>query len=117
METNRKCIICATEFTYDHTDRNDLLYPDNNSCRTCQHWYDLWQLKDNEQVVRVDNHHYMISDEKVSNKRFKGFGGQVFKIQFDDGRVVETDNLWSQGEIPKHWQEFGLVSNARMAQA
>lgn len=114
MKTDRKCVICRVDFTYDINNWNDRMFPDNNSCRECQFWYDLWVDRDDTNVARVGNRHFVIGHETKGNKRFNGFGGQLFKIQFDDGRVVETNNLWSQGEIPEVWQTMGMGSNAKM---
>lgn len=53
-------------------------------------------------AVRVDGQHYTIHPDK--NAGFIGYGGQGFTILFDDGEVVRTNNMWSQGEIPELWR-------------
>ena len=35
---------------------------------------------------------------------FRGFGGAHFTIKFHDGTVIETTNLWCQGDIDKEWK-------------
>lgn len=45
---------------------------------------------------------YTIGPEQTSGPR--GHGGERFRIQYPDGRVVESTNLWSQGPIPERWR-------------
>ena len=54
----------------------------------------------NHSVAIIDGHHYIIEDENSSDQ-FRGFGGDKFTITFKDGKVVNTTNLWYQGEIPE----------------
>ena len=42
---------------------------------------------------------------------FLGHGGHYFKIKMNDGRIIETNNLWYNGEIPK---ERNVKDNARL---
>lgn len=35
----------------------------------------------------------------------KGFGGARWVVTFDDGRVVNTDDLWSGGPVPEHFRD------------
>jgi hypothetical protein len=41
---------------------------------------------------------------------FMGHSGKLFKIEMLDGRVIETNNLWYNGEIPV---ERKVEDNAR----
>src|SRR3954467_4010293 len=53
-------------------------------------------------IVRSHGHHYL-AKPKVNNRRDRdllGFGGRDWEIRFLDGEVIETNNLWHQGEIP-----------------
>jgi hypothetical protein len=67
---------------------------------------DFWQskveIKDNPNVVRINGVHYFIGDEG-SKSSFRGFDGEKFRIKFNDGREVETTNLWYNGSIPKNY--------------
>lgn len=100
--TNRKCIWCKHKF-YKRK-----YQPDNNLCQSCQHWADLAMNKDNQEVVRYKGQHYIVGEQEAD---YKGMGGQKFIIKFDDGRTIETDNLWHQGNIPESWLEI-LSNNA-----
>lgn len=50
----------------------------------------------------VDAQSYTIGPERAPSP--KGHGGRRFRIQYPDGRVVESTNLWSQGPIPERWR-------------
>lgn len=54
-------------------------------------------------VVRAHGHHYL-ANPKVDRSRnsgsMLGFGGRDWTIRFIDGEVIETNDLWHQGEIP-----------------
>lgn len=41
---------------------------------------------------------------------FMGHSGRYFKIEMNDGRIIETNNLWYNGEIPV---ERKVEDNAR----
>lgn len=56
-------------------------------------------------VVRVNGTHYLIGDENADPRGFRGFGGTRFYIRFNDGRLVQSTNLWCQGEIPKAYRD------------
>lgn len=60
---------------------------------------------DNQKAVRINGVHYVIGQEDPDNSFIKGYGGRKFVIQFKSGphkgKVIETKNLWHQGEIPE----------------
>ena len=59
-------------------------------------------LRPEHSVAIIDGHHYVIEDEN-SVDPLRGFGGDKFTITFNDGKVVITTNLWSQGKIPEDY--------------
>ena len=67
-------------------------------------------IKDKPTTVRVDGDHYICCPN--TNAYFKGFGGREFKILFDDGRKVVSQNLWHQGNIPESHRKR-LPNNAK----
>lgn len=85
--------------------------PDNNACYNCQFWHEKWDMREDPSVARVDGHHYIIGAD-VHNLGPKGMGGASVIIHFKDGRIVTTNNLWSQGDIPGIWKRYGLEDNA-----
>jgi len=85
-------------------------------CFECWHWrinYEADQQGRNFAII--DGHHYVIEPDKPNCNHqscFCGFGGHRFAIEFLDGRIIETRNLWYQGEISPYWRQF-MPDNAR----
>lgn len=51
----------------------------------------------------VSGQSYSIASERAAGSR--GHGGRCFRIQYPDGRVVESTNVWTQGSIPERWRD------------
>lgn len=83
-------------------------------CFSDLHWYELYLDRDNANSVRINGRHYYIGDPNAIGLR--GFGGRKYVIKFHDGRIVETTNLWTQGEIPDRWRER-LPDNAEFVES
>ena len=86
------------------------VYLDGN-CFDCSFWLrkiDFPEELANRRVV-VGGEHFMISE--ATTPCFQGFGGRQFIIQFFDGRIISTNNLWNQGAIPDRFREM-LPDNA-----
>ncbi len=62
---------------------------------------DFWDTVLDETAVIVNGHCFHIWPDGKTDCGFLGHGGSEFKIQFNDGRVVVTHNLWHNGEVPK----------------
>lgn len=75
----------------------------DNLCFNCAFWSLYVDKKDDERIARIDGNHYYI--ENNSSNGFVGFGGRDFKIKFNDGREIITNNLWHQGTIPDIWKD------------
>lgn len=62
-------------------------------------------------IVKNANEHIFINGccyyiEK-KNRYLKGYDGNHFKIQLlKTGEIIETDNLWFNGEIPKEYKSI-----------
>jgi len=79
-------------------------------CFECWHWLGLIKKKNDPRSIRIKHHHYWVGDGKGS---FKGFGGRYFKIKLFNGKIIETNDLWYQGEIPERfWKD--LSDNAEL---
>lgn len=96
------CKYCGE--TYDMSAYRDI---EPGACFTCDFWNGHLMHdtdKDKERFAVIAGHHYIIADEPSSPVAMRGFSGHRFIIKFNDGRVVETTNLWHQGEITPYWR-------------
>jgi hypothetical protein len=96
------CCECGDIVSANWTSETEKLVKEKNICFNCLHWLKLYEST-NPNSVRVNGHHYIIRPK--DNSSFQGFGGRTFKIEFFDGRIAETKNLWHQGEISKTWTD------------
>jgi hypothetical protein len=71
-------------------------------------------LEDNKLAVRIDGACYIIGAENDGGLR--GFSGRKFTIEFISGKfkgqIIDTTNLWHQGEIPEELKSM-LPDSAR----
>lgn len=96
-----KCIICGKEIEKSQY-ANAILC--SSECFTVDFWNEV--LDDTAIIINGECYH----DAGETNSYWKGFGGRHFKIQMDDGRIIETENLWGQGKVPP---ERGVKDNAK----
>lgn len=104
-----KCVICGKEIEKSSY-CNDILC--SSECFSEHHWRgkEEERIKENPRTARIEGSHYYIGDEEDKGG-FRGYGGSLFIIKFDDGRIIKTTNLWCQGTIPQHKRE-SLPNNA-----
>ena len=74
-------------------------------CFECYYWMGYVKEKDHPYSVRVNGRHYTIGPD---NTWPRGIGGN---IQFFDGTVCRSNNIWCQDEIPERFREM-LPDNA-----
>ena len=101
---NKYCYICGREIK-PHT----LFYcvgPNTHVCdsKECYKTY-FWDrlaakfvVDRTQRYVIVDNNLYEIGDEEDYPR---GFGGNYYKIQLENGTIKDTHSLWFIGEIPE----------------
>lgn len=83
-------------------------------CFTCLFWMEKTKpsIRDSEATARINGTHFRIGPPRNwGSMHFRGYRGAKFVIKFDDGRIVETTNLWCQGLIPESFREE-LPNNA-----
>lgn len=97
IQTNR-CSICFTKGVK------------RMFCDSCSFWISKAEKRDEPHIVRANGQQYAIHPDSETEK---GFAGRKFKIRFNDGREVETHNLWHQGRIPQLWAPV-LRNNATL---
>lgn len=74
-------------------------------CSSCNHWDELSKTMGDPKRVVVKGTCYYAYDRADKNTAFLGFGGAEWKIQFHDGRYLETNNMWCQGDIADHYKD------------
>lgn len=80
----------------------------NHECHTCDFWREKIEGQSDRTVI-VNGVHFVAG---AGGKGIKGMGGQLHRIMFlEDGRYIETDDLWHQGEIPELFRPY-LQDNA-----
>lgn len=105
----KKCVICGNIIKKGQGWDNDRIC--SSKCFTIDFWNEKMKIKENPRTARIEGSHYIIGNEDDLQDSFRGFGGGLFLIQFNDGRLVKSTNLWHQGEIPLHLTGI-LVNNA-----
>lgn len=84
-------------------------------CWSCAFWCVKRDIYDNRNVV-VEmkagvRDLYRIGPETNDERVFRGFGGALFRIRMlADDTVVESRNLWHNGEIPETWRRHFPVT-------
>ncbi len=100
------CPCCGKSYTRRHTP--DSYIRDN--CFDCSFWLGKADYPDymaSHQVI-INGEHFILGEAEGP---FRGFGGRSYKIQFFDGRIIETNNLWGQGVVPARFRPM-LQDNA-----
>jgi hypothetical protein len=98
-----RCVDCGgfDRALYFRETRERLLT--DQRCFDCDHFQRLvgaeWA------VITPEFRHYAIGSGG-GHSASRGFGGAKWAVTFDDGTVVETDDLWMQGDIPEHLQHL-----------
>ena len=71
---------------------------------------------DGRQVIRAGGWHHVLGDEQAE-PRWRGNYGRPYAFRMlEDGRTVETTDLWDQGEIPPQFRD-ALPDNAEVIPA
>lgn len=103
MET---CMMCGKE----HDDRRLSLPILHGMCHSCSFWYRT--LKSRRSYIVVEGNCYRIAPE--NRKGFRGHGGWKYIIEFNDGSVIETTNLWHRGKIDREFLPY-FPDNAKFS--
>lgn len=99
-----RCIICGKEVEKS-------MYSNAVLCSSKCFHENFWDECLDETAIIVKGECYHDGGMKpASYQGFLGFGGSYFKIKMNDGRIIETNNLWYNGEIPK---ERNIEDNAK----
>jgi hypothetical protein len=103
----KTCSICGKRY-----DPASYMNTKNGRCFTCEFWFEKiqWAEENPGRSVRIGGKHYIAASD-LQTGSIRGFGGRGFVIKFHDGRIVQTANLWHNGDIPKYLQSY-LPDNA-----
>lgn len=85
-------------------------------CYHCNSWTNELAKDDPKRLI-IDGHIYGDGGNQpnAARKDWLGFGGQVWTIE-RDGKVWQTNNLWSGSTIPQEYRER-MPDNARFVKA
>lgn len=98
------CSSCGQSFktTWNEPTRSEMIK--KHICFSCNFW--LFQLNRKGAII-INGHKYQDGGkiDKSTTGGFVGYGGRDFKIEFNTGKIIETNNLWSQGQLPDRFKE------------
>lgn len=100
-----KCTICGKEIEESHY-RDEIPVLCGNECFHTYFWNEKVEkygdgTNDYAKTVAIVNGSHYIFHPDSPDTFFTGHGGRQFKIIFHDGRVVQSKNVWHQGDIPQ----------------
>lgn len=97
-----KCVECGNWISYNWLNKKQL--KEFQHCFYCDIYREriLYRSEHPEKVAVIDGVIYTIGDREEPGD-FNGYAGRRFCIQFDDGRVVETCDLWCGGKIKERF--------------
>lgn len=121
MKTTFYCKVHQAETELTGSCHDDY-YLEVGVCQSCDFELDLWRMRKDPETVRINGKHWRIGNaiavdpqanetleqtieraadiaKKAPKKNWLGCGGQFYAIQFYDGRLVFTNDLWGQGDI------------------
>lgn len=78
----------------------------NDFCKECWYWLAQIYYKPEDRAV-YDGQHYRIKPDLPTGypKTLAGHSGARFVLNFTNGSVRYTENLWHQGEIPARFRD------------
>lgn len=97
-----KCVICGKEIERS-------FYADAIICSGRCFNKHFWNKTLDDAAIIINGACYHDAEPENCSV-FLGHGGQHFSIEMFDGRVIETNNLWYNGEVPT---ELNIKDNAR----
>ena len=85
-----KCIICGKKI-------EKKIYFDPICSQECFR-VNFWNEQLNDKAIIIGGECYHVGEKQGGSL---GFGGAKFTIQMNDGRIIETNNLWYNGKVPE----------------
>lgn len=95
-----KCVKCG---------KDEIGMTIDSLCEKC--WLEkFWLTTLDEGAIVIGGVCYHDGGAQPETNAWLGFGGRKFKIAMNDGRIIETNNLWSNGIVPEN---LNVPDNAR----
>lgn len=107
-----KCEICGKEIERSLYNGNVLC---SSECFHKMYWKQIIAEKDKHIIINGQCYYDEGEVENPSPYQFLGHSGRGFHIRFKNGEMLYTNNLWSQGDIPKEYLSE-LPDNAEFVQ-
>lgn len=102
MRTVQACVLCGAPDSgyWNMLTRERMLA--EQLCFLCDGWLRIAEKHNGtpQQVVTPEYQHYVIG-KGGGPASCRGFGGTKWAVSFTDGRIVQTDDLWQQGQVPE----------------
>lgn len=91
-----KCIICGKEI-------NKSLYSNEVLCSSECFYENFWNDCLDDSAIIINGMCYHDGGRRPDGYQgFIGFGGREFCIKMNNGEVIRTNNLWSNGIVPEN---------------
>lgn len=89
-----KCIICGRDI-------EESIYSEDLCSSEC-FYTNFWNKVIDDTAIIINGECYHDGGKKSKGySGFMGFGGRLFKIKKNNGEIIETNNLWYNGKVPK----------------
>lgn len=90
-----KCIICGKEIEKSQ-------YGNAVLCSSECFYENFWNERLDDKAIIINGECYHDGGKKPKGySGFIGCGGKLFKIKMNNEEIIETNNLWHDGKIPK----------------
>lgn len=90
-----KCIICGKEIEKSQ-------YMNAILCSSECFYENFWNECIDDEAIIINEECYHDGGKKPKGySGFMGHGGELFKIKMNNGNIIETNDLWYNGKIPK----------------
>jgi hypothetical protein len=99
--TPYNCCLCGEHEEAHYVGNKRMV--DAKLCFTCNFWDELTTQA--SKTIRIEGTHYMNGPNAKKPHKYNGFAGRKFTIKMNSGEIIETCDLWYQGEIPTRFRD------------
>ena len=110
---DKPCVHCGNVFSTNYREPTGTRLREHNHCLSCDIWLSNIDVKEKHKKIIIDGTKYSDNGEvPLGTQGFLGHGGREFTIEFNDGEILTTNNLWCQVDVPEHFKDK-LPNNAK----